>query len=342
MSKFLSQTDYNFEEKTALVRIDCDVDLCLDETCNEKKVDAEFRLEAMLPTIHFLQRKKIKKIIMIGHMGRPGGKEKKELTLQPIADWFTDNVQDCQLIKDYSSEIDSEFSLMENLRFHAGERDNSQEFVQQLASLADVYINDAFATAHRKHASIYGVPQIMDSFLGLRMEEEIKTLRSIKDKAKRPLVFVLGGSKPGKLDYVEFLAQWVDKLLIGGKHPQVIPDANLNYQEEKVILGQLKDNGKDLTQQGITEFKHEIKQAQTIIWAGPMGVYEEKENRQGTMEIARTIAQAKAFKLAGGGDTHTVLDWLNMWDSFDFISTGGGAMLQYLKQDTLPAIEVIE
>lgn len=330
---FLSNSDFNFTDKTALVRIDCDVDL----------PQSEFRLQAMLPTIHFLQRKGVKKIILMGHKGRPDGQEKKDLSLQPIAEWFTENYKPCNLISLNNLTIEqlSNFCILENLRFHKGEKDNSQEFAKQLALLADVYVNDAFATAHRKHASLVGLPQFLPSFLGLRMEEELKTLKAIKNKPQRPLVFVLGGSKPGKLDYLEFLADWSDKLLIGGKHPKEFPNFNFQFSKDKVKIAGLKTNGLDIDQESIEEFKQEISQAKTIVWAGPMGVYEQEENSRGTVEITKAVAKANAFKLVGGGDTHTVLDQLNLWNSFDFISTGGGAMLQYLKEDSLPAVEAI-
>lgn len=339
MTNFLTETNFDFEDKTVLVRIDCDVDLCEDETCDQKKVDAEFRLQAMLPTIHFLQRKKIKKMILVGHMGRPGGQTDPKLSLAPIAQWFSKNFKECSLITNYQLPITNYLSLLENLRFDPGEKKNDQKFAKNLASLADVYINEAFATAHREHASLVGIPKYLPSFLGLRMEGEIKTLSSIKEKAKRPLVFVLGGSKPGKLDYLDFLANWADKLLIGGKHPQ--EKSMVNGQWSNVNWAELKSNGRDIDKESIKQFKQEINQAKTIIWAGPMGVYEEEENRQGTVEIARAIAQSKAFKLAGGGDTHTILTWLDLWDNFDFISTGGGALLQFLEKGSLPAIRAI-
>lgn len=327
--RFLSQTSFDFAGKSVLVRIDCDVNL--DE--------AEFRLAAMLPTIGFIHRQKPKKIILIGHKGRPGGQPEPELSLRPIANWFSEKFQDCNLVADYSLPITNYLSLLENLRFHSGETANDDEFAKELSSLADVYINDAFATSHRRHASLVGIPQHLASFLGLRMEGEIRTLSLVKKEAARPLVFVLGGAKTDKLNYLDFLAGWADKVLVGGKHPQ--KRSIVKSQRSNVICADLKSNGRDISRPAIKEFKQEIKKAKTVIWAGPMGVFEKDDNRRGTIEIAQAIVESNAFKLAGGGDTHNVISQLNIFNQFDFISTGGGAMLLFLKEENLPAISAV-
>jgi phosphoglycerate kinase len=348
-NKYLSDSNFNFTGKSVLVRIDCDVDLCVDETCDEKMVDAEFRLKAMLPTLKFLEESGVKKIIMIGHLGRPNGQPDDKLSLAPIANWYSDNYKDCSLIaRSFSSDGvskellrggTSSLSLLENLRFHPGERDNDPDFVQQLVNLADIYVDDAFATAHRKHASTVGVPQFLPAFLGLRMEKEIKNLTKIKKEAKRPLVIALGGSKKGKMDYVPSLAKMADTLLIGGKLP--LQRNLVDGQYPNIKWAELKENKRDLSEADIEKFKNALHQAESIFMVGPLGVYEEEENRRGTAEIAQTIAEMPVFKLAAGGDTHRVLSWLDMWDKFDFVSTGGGSALQFLRDETLPGIEII-
>jgi len=332
---FLSEANRDFfKGKRVLLRIDCDVDLKKEK--GKLVVDEDFRLRSVVPTIHFLKDRGASKIIFLGHLGRPGGKKVAKLSLRPVADWFKEQ------------KIDAE--VRENLRFDPGEKANDNKFAEKLARLGDVFINDAFGSSHRKHASIVGLPKFLPSFLGLRFEAEIKTLSWIKKQAERPLVFVLGGSKKGKLDYIPFLADWSDRLLVGGKLPLLMQKsktppvrAGKNQKESsKCKIGKLNSSGKDIDQKTIEEFVQVIVLAATVIWAGPMGVYEERESRRGTFELAKTIARRKVFKLAGGGDTHRVLSWLNLWDKFDFVSTGGGAMLQFLKDGTLPGIEAMK
>lgn len=325
MSKFLSETNFDFKDKKVLVRIDCDVDLKKEE--GRLVVDEDFRLKTVLPTLKFLSAKGAKKIILMGHLGRPVGKKIEELSLEPVA----------QKLKELLNSED--VFLLENLRFNKGEEENSEEFAKNLSELGEVYVNEAFGVSHREHASIVGIPKFLPSFLGLRFEGEIKVLSFLKARAVRPLIFVLGGSKPDKLDYIEFLSEWCDKVLVGGKIPLLIKDLKFEIRSSKLVFAELNKEGRDITKLSVEEFKEHISKAKTIIWAGPMGVYEEKENQKGTFEIAKAIAESKAFKIAGGGDTHRIISWLNLWDKFDFVSVAGGAMLAFLKDETLPGIE---
>lgn len=333
--KYLSESKFNFKGKTVLLRIDTDVDL-KDEN-GRLVVDEDYRLKAALPAIHFLQEKGTKKIIMIGHMGRPAGKVMSDLSLSPVVDWFSDNLSTaCQLVNiERAKKEKSGIFLLENIRFHPEEEENDPDFSKKLAGLGNVYINEAFGVSHRSHASIVGITKFLPSFLGLRFEGEVKALSVLLKKAARPLVFVLGGSKRGKLDHVHFLSSWADKLLIGGMLPVRISQEKIKTDPEKVVIGSLNKQGKDLDQKTIANFKVILASAATIVWAGPMGVYEEEENRKGTEEIARAISETVSFKVAGGGDTHRVLSWFSLWDSFDFVSTGGGAMLQFLQSKSL-------
>jgi len=334
----LSDTDFDFKHKSVLVSIDCDVDL---ETREGKLVvDEDFRLNSAMPTLNYLKDKGVGKITLLGHIGRPSGKFVSELSLTPIAEWFSQKFGSCQLVplENLSLEKLGYFNLIENLRFDPGEEGNNIQFSEKLAGLGDVFVNEAFGYSHRSHASIVGIPKLLPSFLGLRFEAEVKTLSWLKQKAGRPLVFVLGGSKSDKLDYIDFLAEWCDKVLIGGKLPQLVKDRPL---DEKIKIGELVDNGKDINEQSINEFKEIISSARTLFWAGPMGVYEEESNQEGTYEIAKTIAQSKVFKVAGGGDTHRIISRLNLWEKFDFVSVGGGAMLDFLKDNSLPGIEAL-
>ncbi len=316
---YLSETKFNFKNKTVLLRIDCDVDLVKKK--GKLVVDEDFRLKSALPTIRFLQEKRVKRIILLGHLGRPSGKVVESLSLKPIQNWFSENNFDIK--------------VEENLRFAQGEEANDLKFAKKLSLLGDVFINDAFGVSHRKHASIVSLPRFLPSFLGIRIEGEIKVLSWLKKNAPRPLVFVLGGSKEDKLDYLDFLTKWADFLLVGGKLP-------LMTDNEEAVVGSLKVNRRDIDKRTLEKFKKIIAQGKTIIWAGPMGVYEEKENQEGTFAVAKAIAKNKGFKIAGGGDTHRVLSWLKLWHKFNFVSVGGGAMLQFLRDETLPGVEAVK
>ncbi len=346
-NKYLSDSNFNFSGKTVIVRIDCDVDLRQED--GQLVVDEPFRLTQVIPTLKLLEKAGVEKIIMIGHLGRPGGQPDEALSLMPVAKWFSENYKKCSLVSQGSSSDGvtkellrggtNSLILLDNLRFHSGERDNDPDFVQQLADLADVYVNEAFGSSHRDHASITGIPKLLPAFLGLNFEEEINNLTKIKKDAKRPLVIALGGSKKGKMDYIPSLAQMADTLLVGGKLPTQRDLVDGQYPNIK--WAELKDNKRDLSEADIEKFKNALHQAESIFMVGPLGVYEEEENRRGTAEVAQTIAEMPVFKLAAGGDTHRVLSWLDMWDKFNFISTGGGAALQFLRDETLPGIEVI-
>jgi len=336
---WLSQSSKNdLKGKRALLRIDADVDLKREG--DSLVVDEDFRLRSLIPTINFLNERGVERIILIGHLGRPKGKEDPDLSLKPLARWFSENFASCSLIKLGQKVIQGKLSLLENLRFYPGEEENSQDFIDRLTELGEIFVNDAFASSHRDHASITGITKRMRSFLGLRFEAEVQTLSWVKKKPERPLVFVLGGSKKGKIDYLDFLANWADYLLVGGKLPLLLPRETDNYPS--LVIGHLTENNRDIDGATIDRFEELISKGATIVWAGPMGVYEEKENRRGSWQIAEYIASREVFKIAGGGDTHRVLSWTSLWDKFDFVSVGGGAMLQFLRDETLPGIEAVE
>ncbi|MFH1602105.1 MAG: phosphoglycerate kinase [Candidatus Shapirobacteria bacterium] len=340
--KYLSQADFSFKDKRVLLRVDADVDL--KKKGKKWTVDEDYRLICSLAAIRFLQEKQASQIVLLGHLGRPGGKIIPDLSLRPVADWYQKKLGNCFFISDQNigkiqKDKEEKIILLENLRFFPGEEKNDPGFVQKLARWGDVFVNEAFGNSHRQQASIIGLPKILPSFLGLRVEGEVKTLTWLKKYAPQPIVFILGGSKEDKLNHLNFLASWPDYLLIGGKFPLLIKDKQ--KEKKKIIVAKIKKNGKDLQKESINNFKKIIKMAKTITWAGPMGVYEEKENAKGTKEIGQAIGQSTAFKIAGGGDTHRIISRLNLWSSFNFVSVGGGAMLEFLEKETLPGIALL-
>ncbi|PJE68346.1 phosphoglycerate kinase [Candidatus Shapirobacteria bacterium CG10_big_fil_rev_8_21_14_0_10_38_8] len=318
MKKLPSVKDLSIEQKTVLLRTNYDVPL------REGQVVDGTRISESLPTINYLLEQKAK-IILLSHLGRPGGKVVPELSFKPVEKVLTLLLHGDRV------------KLLENLRFWPGEEANDLSFAQSLASLGDFFVNEAFACSHRQHASIVGLPKFLPSAFGFDFLKEVEVLSEIKEKPYRPVTLILGGAKEDKLEVVEKLLNWADKILIGGKLPQLVSKS----YPEKVMMAQLNPQGKDITLESINQFKEIISLSGTILWAGPMGVFEEIENEEGTKQIAQAILASQAFKVVGGGDTEAALTKFNLEAKVDYLSSGGGAMFEFLAKGTLPGIEAI-
>lgn len=379
--------------QTVLLRADLDVPL------EKSKITDEFRLKAALPTIKFLLEKKAK-IIVISHLDRPGGKVVENLRLDPVAQWLRKKlgVKIIKLNKIASWNLQpSQILLLENLRFHPGEERNDPDFAKKLASLTEIFVNDAFAVCHRRHASIVGVPQFLPSFAGLRLEREIRSLKKAL-KAKENLVVILGGMKTEtKIPVIEnliklgavillggivantFLAAFlgenkvdkpaVDKKRLGlakeflakldlpvsfskipGKTTKIwLPlDVIVGFPVEQISFfpnGEFVPKGKvllDIGEKTIREYTGLLRFAKVIILNGPLGKVEEEKFSRGTKKVLRAVANSPAFSIVGGGETIAVLEKCRLLDKIDLVSTGGGAMLEFLSKRTLPGIEALE
>lgn len=290
-----------------------------------------FRLEALTPTLKLLSEKGAR-IILMGHQGRPEGKVVEELELAPV---------EARLRKIVGS---LEFSVLENLRFDPGEEGNDGGFAKTLSQKGDLYVNEAFAVSHRAHASIVGLPKLLPHAAGLRFVSEVKNLSKVLENPKKPVVAIVSGIKKDKVEISRLLAKKVDKVLVGGRLPEYFGDNtnSIRMQDSgNLIIANLIMDKEDITLNSIDRFKSEIEKAGTIVLAGVLGKYEDEGHFQGTKEIFQAVASANAFKVAGGGDTQTVLSLLGLMDKFDWVSVGGGAMLEYLAKGTLPGIEAL-
>lgn len=322
--------------KKVLVRLDLDVD------------EDYTRLEFAESTLDFLV-KKMAKLIIIGHKGRPEGQEIPELSLAPIANVlggvvgekvnFFHDVIGYEVQKRIEMLSEGEILLLENLRFDASEEKNDETFSKNLASLGEIYINEAFAVSHRGHASIVGVPKFLPHFAGFRFLKEVENLSKVLEAPKRPVVLVIGGIKNDKVEYIRNFTKMADKILVGGRLPIYFGEENPD--PAKVIMAQLMPDTEDITIHTIERFKSEIEKAGTIVVAGVQGKYEDEGHKQGTLEVFNAIAGSKAFKLAGGGDAEAAISEFGLSDKFDWISVGGGAMLDFLANGTLPGIEAL-
>lgn len=386
-------TDFNFEGKKVIVRVDFNVPL------QEGKITDDNRIIQALPTIKKLQSSGAK-VILISHLGRPGGKYKEEFSLQPVADYLKDTVNNFRFLPsktvvDEKVKIEIEklengdIVLLENTRFREEETKNEGVFSDELASLADIYINDAFGTAHRSHSSNVGLAERLPSGIGYLIEKEIDNIAKAIENPERPFLVILGGAKVSdKIGVIENLLDKADTILIGGGMAYTFLKAEgyeigqslleedkvnlasdlLNRATEagvKIILPidiivakemsedakavitnideiQEDEAGFDIGPRSILNFADEIKKAKTILWNGPMGVFEIPKFSDGTKGIAKALANSDAFTIVGGGDSAAAIEQSGYREKISHISTGGGASLELLEGKDLPGISAID
>ncbi|MCG9128197.1 phosphoglycerate kinase [Candidatus Poribacteria bacterium] len=386
----LELADIDVSGKRVLVRVDFNVPI------QEGKITDETRITAALPTLLDLLHRNAK-IILITHLGRPT-EDNKEFSTEPITTVLNQklgkrikHLDDCigESVQNAVESLDNgEILLLENVRFYAEETENNPEFAKQLASIADVYVNDAFGTAHRAHASTEGVTHHINTCAaGLLMAREIHYLSMSIENPTRPYIAILGGAKiSDKITLIENLLDKVDHLLIGGGMAYTflaamgISIGNSLVEIEKLdiaaslikkrefsdkvslpidhIIGQKFDpdteskviddtaipdgwQGLDIGPKTVAAFGERIKTSKTVIWNGPLGVYEFEKFAQGTIEISKQIADADTMSIIGGGDCVAAIQQAGVADRITHVSTGGGASLEFLEGKPLPGITAL-
>jgi len=339
--------EFKLKNKRVLVR--CDFNVPLDQ--RRGIILDDFRIKETIPTIEYLTKKGAK-IILMTHLGRPEGRVVESLRLTPIQDRLMEyldlsvtKTQDCigKEVEDWTNEMQSgEILLLENLRFHKEEEENDENFAKELSRLGNIYINDAFGASHRAHASIVGIPKYLPSGAGFLLEKEIKVLSKIIENPEKPLIAIFGG-REGDYKAMNKISEKADWILIGGliQKEMEMKKQNLKYPE-KIIKPIDAIDGEDVGPKTIDLFKEKISQAKTIFWNGPLGKIEEKRFLKGTEEIAKAIIKSGAFSVVGGGETVEFINKIGLIDKFNHISTGGGAMLEFLSGEKLPGIESLK
>ena len=312
-------TSLDVAGKKVLLRLDLDTNPNPDD----------LRIKSSFETLDYLKEKGAE-IIILAHKGRPDGKVNESLSLKPF-----------QPIFNKWGAI-----VHENLRFEKGEESNDPEYAKKLASLGDIYVNEAFGSSHRNHASIVGLPKLLPHAIGFRFEKEVENLSKVIENPKRPLLIIISGIKKDKLEMIEPLSVLADKVLVGGRLPEFLGDAalesvRLQGDGKKVVVGNLNMDKEDITLNTIERFEKEILKAKTIVLAGVLGKYEDGGHKQGTEKVFRAVSESPAFKVAGGGDTLNVISQMNLGDKFNWISVGGGAMIEFITKKTLPGIEAL-
>lgn len=364
--------DFDLRGRRVFIRLDLNVPLS-----QTLEVEDDLRIREAIPTIQFAIENG-SKVILASHLGRPKGKRKTEFSLEPVAKKLAALIgQEVSLADDCIGEgielmtkslKDSQVLLLQNLRFHEEEESNDQQFVGRLSRLLDVYISDAFGTTHRKHASTYGLPKaVSEKGMGFLIEKELKYLDPLINSPQKPFYTLLGGSKVSdKIKTIRSLMKNVDGLLIGGamanafllaeKYP--LPEKAKQPTSEDIDLARaliietkkkniplliprdLKD-GFDIGPTTIREFCEFLSEGKTVFWNGPLGWFENPEYAEGTFQVAKALASIEAIKVIGGGDTVSAVRKSGFSERFDHLSTGGGAVLEYLEGNGLPGIEVL-
>ena len=343
--------DFDFSGKSVILRIDINSPL---DPKTLKIVDC-WRIEKAIPTIIELKEKKAKQII-IAHQGRPGewdftdlsqhAYEIEKIITEEVE--FVDDICGDKAINEIKKMRKGDVILLDNVRKFQGEMDkkspeehSKSELVKKLSPLADAFINDAFASAHRMHCSLVGFLPVLPSFAGLLVEKEVEMLGKMLDFAERPRVFVFGGNKKDKIEIVKSLIERkaADKVIVGGALGM---DEELRkIAGDKVIVPVDDVDGKDIGEETIEIFEEEIGNARSIFLGGPMGVFEEERYRRGTERIFKAIANQDAFSIAGGGHTIAAIRMFGLENKFSYISTGGGATERFLMGKGLPAIDAL-
>ncbi|MDD6816452.1 MAG: phosphoglycerate kinase [Firmicutes bacterium] len=386
--------DIEVQGKRVIVRCDFNVPM------KEGVITDDIRIVSALPTVKYLMEQGAK-VILMSHMGRPDGEPNMKYTLKPVADRLSQLlgqevlfvsspvVVDENVRAAAESLMEGQVMLLENVRFRKEETKNGADFAKELASLADIFVNDAFGTAHRAHSSTAGIADYLPAVSGFLIEKEVEFLGNAVENPKRPFLAIMGGAKVGdKIPVIENLLKKVDTLIIGGgmsytffKAEGLEIGTSILDEDSLALAGELvkkaqaagvklllpvdvicadafandaktvvadKDKmpadmmGLDIGPKTVELFRQAIAEAETVVWNGPMGVFEMESFAGGTRAVAEALAESKAVTVIGGGDSAAAVEQFGLADKMTHISTGGGASLEFLEGKVLPGIAVIE
>jgi phosphoglycerate kinase len=332
LKKMKSIEEANVSGKKVIVWADLDVPV------KEGKVLDDTRLMAASRTLDFLQDKGAS-ILIIGHLGRPKERE-ASLSFKPVDGKLGEILGSKIELLDDIKQPQTNLAMIENIRFWPEEKTLDQNFARRIADLGQVYVNDCFATSHHEGATMQYLPKFLPSYAGLALMKEIEELNKVLEKPVRPLIAIIGGAKlETKMPAIYNLAKIADKVLVGGK---LMFEAERRSLPENVVVAHDDIETKDIGQNSINLFGGLVGGASTIVWNGPMGVFEEDEYMKGTKEVAVSVIESKGYSVVGGGDTIAALNKLGLLDKINFVSMGGGAMLDFLAGKKLPGLEVLE
>ena len=334
------------ENRKVLLRVDLNVAI------EDSRVKETFKIKAAQKTLNYLLEKKCK-VALISHLGRPDGKKNPEFSLGQIKNdlenilglriMFLNDCLSEEKIKVLDDLKEKEILLLENVRFYPGDEENDADFAAKLANGFDIFVNDAFSACHRDHASVTGVTKFLPSYAGFGLQEEIVEMEKIKNDFTRPAVAIIGGAKiETKLPVIKFFEEKYDNILVGGKIANEALDQKISFGEKVILPFDFVDDRLDIGPKTLEKFKDVIASAKTIVWNGPTGKFEDEKYAVSTNEVLKYILETDAYKVVGGGETLEVLEKNNAMSQIDFVSTGGGAMLEYLSGKLMPGIEALK
>ena len=369
-------SDIDVFGKRVFVRADLDVPLREAQGTNGERLTTNAELEIstrltnLKPTVEYLLEHGASQIIIAGHIDRPlprlaNGKpiidpalstrqlvptlEKilgrqivfnSQLIVHPLRQRSEASSSQTENAMNREPTTDNPLVLFENLRFWPGEEANDDEFARQLASLADIYVNEAFGNSHRSHASMDALPQLLPHAVGLNLQKEIDVLSELLKNPKRPFVAIVGGAKiETKVPVIENLSKVADFVLVGGELPHEILARQMKFADN-VIVATLNKEGKDIDDDSIHQFIQQLEGVETVAWNGPMGLFE-KGFEKGTLVVAKAIVDSGAYSMVGGGETTQFLASKSLLSKFSFVSSGGGAMLEFLSGKELPVLKAL-
>lgn len=302
------------------------------------------RMEDGIPTLAYLFKNEAKHVKVIAHLGRPKGKVVRKLSLKPIAKLLYQKLLEDKAFKKLTQkELEAWLEIDENLRFDPREEEGNKKFAKELIKGFDLYVFDAFADSHRNHTSVTVIPEMIRTVTGIQFYKEITMLKKLLKRPKLPFIVILGGGKAEtKIPLINAISERASVVLVGGKLSQEM--SYETHPNRKLIIGELRKDGLDLSDEAMEQFERFIVQAETIVWNGPLGKYEDPKARKGTAYIADVISRTRGFKVIGGGDTEAAVTLLKIDQAkaFTHVSSGGGALLDYLAKGTLPFLEALE
>lgn len=334
------------ENKKVLLRVDFNAGI------EGGDVKEAFKIAAAKDTVDYLLKKGAK-IALLSHLGRPEGKKNQEFSLMQITDdverilgikiRFADDCVGEKVSIGLNELNPGEVLLLENVRFYADDESNNEEFSKKLAENFDIFVNDAFSVCHRDQASVTGITKHLPSFSGLWLQKEIREMEKVRNNFFRPAIAIIGGAKiETKLPVIKFFEGIYDYVLVGGKIANEAIDQKIQFSEKVVLPEDYVDDRLDIGPKTVENFKKIISRAKTIAWNGPLGKFEEEKYANGSREILMAVIDSGAYSLVGGGETLEILEKNEALEKISFVSTGGGAMLEYLGGGKMPGIETLE
>ncbi len=336
----------NVKNKKVLLRVDFNV------AVEKNKIKEEFKIKSIQKTLNYLLDQGAN-VALLSHLGRPKGQREAKLSFKPLRKSISQIlgvemkfINDCvgkEKLKNIINLEKGTALLLENVRFHKEEEENGEEFAKDLSEGFDLFVNEAFSVAHRNQASVTGITKFLPSWAGLHFQREVEEMEKVKKDFLSPAVAIIGGSKIAtKLPVIKFFEQKYDYILVGGKIANEVLDEKIKFSNKVFLPTDFIDNRLDIGAETLKQFKKIIALAKTIVWNGPMGKFEEAQYAKGSYEVLQAVLASQAYTVTGGGETVAILEKYKVMEKINFVSTGGGAMLDYLSGKKMPGIEVLK